>query len=242
MENTDCAVLTPSKEIQILSLEDVPEDVLLINHELRQAGLTFCIRRVDSRAAFLQELEDCPPDVILADHGIPAFDGFSALATAREKCPDIPFIFVTSSLGEEKLIEMFENGATDCVLKRRLSRLPQVLQRALNDAEKRRWRKRRETETERLAQELLRAERRLQNGTRLVPICAHCKDIRDIKGQWAALEIHFERHYGFRFTHGICPKCIEAFFPETIARQVKSPQPNSNRWYSPVTTARARPR
>ena len=240
MENTDCAVLAPSKEIQILSLEDVPEDVLLIDHELRQAGLTFRTRRVDSRAAFLQELEDCPPDVILADHGIPAFDGFTALATAKEKCPDTPFIFVTGSLGEEKLIEVFENGATDCVLKRRLARLPQVLQRALNDAEERRWRKRLEAETERLQQELSRAERRLQNGTRLVPICAHCKNIRDIKGRWEALEIHFERHYGFRFTHGICLKCMEAFFPETVARQVKSPQPNSNRWYSPVTTVRAR--
>ncbi|MGC3958092.1 MAG: response regulator [Verrucomicrobiota bacterium] len=218
MEITDCVVSVPSKEVQILSLEDVPEDALLIDHELRKSGLAFHTRRVDSRVAFLQELENCPPDVILADHGIPAFDGFTALAIAQEKCPNTPFIFVTGSLGEEKLIEVFENGATDCVLKRRLSRLPLVLQRALNEADERHWRKRLEAETERLQQELLKAERRLQNGKCLVPICAHCKNIRDIKGCWAQLEIHFERHYGFQFTHGICPKCMEAFFRQPQSR------------------------
>ena len=53
---------------------------------------------------FLREIECRPPDVILSDHGLPSFDGFTALSIAREKCPDTPFIFVTGSMGEEVAI------------------------------------------------------------------------------------------------------------------------------------------
>ena len=92
-------------EIRILYVEDVPADVVIVNHELRKAGMAFCSRRVDTKEAFLAELQHHPPDVILSDHGLPSFDGFTALAIARDKCPDVPFIFVTNSLGEETTIE-----------------------------------------------------------------------------------------------------------------------------------------
>jgi PAS domain S-box-containing protein len=125
-------------EIRILILEDVASDVVMITHELRQAGLRFRAQRVDTRTEFLQQLEHNPPDLILSDHGLPAFDGFTALAIAKDKCPDIPFIFVTSALGEELTIETFESGATDYVLKNRLSNLVPVVRRALREAEARR--------------------------------------------------------------------------------------------------------
>ena len=102
----------------------------MVNHELRRRGLNFRTKRVDSREVFLRELERDPPDVILSDHGLPSFDGFTALAIAREKCPDVPFIFVTDSLGEQLAIETFEHGATDYVLKRDLSKLAPAIRRA----------------------------------------------------------------------------------------------------------------
>jgi len=131
-------------EIRILILEDVPADVVMINHELRNAHLTFRSKRVDTRDEFLSELEHETPDLILSDHGLPGFDGFTALAMAKDKCPDVPFIFVTSALGEELTIETFESGATDYVLKHRLSNLAPAVQRALREAEEKR--KRREAE------------------------------------------------------------------------------------------------
>jgi len=124
-------------EISILYVEDVPADVALVNHELRKGGLLFRTKRVDSKSEFVRNLEENPPDLILSDHGLPNFDGFAALALARDKCPDIPFVFVTNSLGEEIAIETFESGATDYVLKKNLSKLVPVVQRALREAHER---------------------------------------------------------------------------------------------------------
>jgi PAS domain S-box-containing protein len=126
-----------NNEIRILFIEDVPADVVVVNHELRKAGLAFRSKRVETKAAFLHELEHDPPDLILSDHGLPCFDGFTALAIARDKRPDVPFIFVTSSLGEEMAIETFESGATDYVLKSNLAKLVPAVQRALREAEER---------------------------------------------------------------------------------------------------------
>src|SRR5258708_36130189 len=121
-------------EIRILCVEDLPADVVIINHALRAGGLRFRSKRVENKEAFLHELEHHPPDVILSDHGLPSFDGFTALAIARNKRPDIPFIFVTSSLGEEMTIETFKSGATDYVLKKDLSKLVPAVEREIQEA------------------------------------------------------------------------------------------------------------
>src|SRR5258708_28264429 len=125
------------KEIGILILEDIAADAVRINHELRRGGLNFSSTRVETRENFLNELEHHQPDLILSDHGLPSFDGFTALDIAKEKCPDVPFIFVTGSLGEEFAINTFKHGATDYVLKNRFSELVPAVQRALRESEER---------------------------------------------------------------------------------------------------------
>ena len=125
------------KEIRILMLEDNVADAELIRFALREGGLVFSLKRVDSKAAFLRELEEHTPDVILLDYALPGFDGFSALTLAQENNPDVPFIFVTGTLGEEVVIEMLKSGATDYVLKTRLSRLVPAVLRALREKEER---------------------------------------------------------------------------------------------------------
>lgn len=135
-----------NKILQILVLEDVSADVILINHELRRGGFDFQSTRVETREDFIQEIERNPPDVILSDHGLPAFDGFSALSIAKDKCPDTPFIFVTGSMGEEVAIDSLRSGATDYVLKARLPNLAPAVQRALRLADERARRKQAERE------------------------------------------------------------------------------------------------
>jgi PAS domain S-box-containing protein len=125
------------KEIRIILIEDVAADVVLINHELRSGGLAFSAAHVATREEFLRELKQQPPDIILSDHGLPEFDGFTALSLAREHDPDIPFIFVTGSMGEELAINSLRDGATDYVLKSRLSNLVPAVQRALHLAHER---------------------------------------------------------------------------------------------------------
>ncbi|MBI3885800.1 MAG: PAS domain S-box protein [Opitutae bacterium] len=128
------------KELYVLIIEDVSADVVLINHELRRGGLAFRSKRIGTKDEFLEELRHGPPDLILSDHGLPEFDGFSALAIAQNECPEVPFVFVTGSMGEEVAIDSLKGGATDYVLKNRLSGLLPAVTRALRLADERRLR------------------------------------------------------------------------------------------------------
>lgn len=125
-------------------IEDEARDAELAEHTLREGGFDFSFKRVDTEGEFLRELRQFRPNVILSDHGLPEFDGFTALSLAQKKCPDVPFIFVTGSLGEEMAIKALKDGAADFVLKHRLTGLPPAVHRALRQAEFRVQRKRAE--------------------------------------------------------------------------------------------------
>ncbi|MGH7946528.1 MAG: histidine kinase [Opitutaceae bacterium] len=128
------------RELRILLLEDNAPHAGLVEHFLRDSGLKFGITRVETRDAFIEQIEQHPPDMILSDYALPSFDGYAALALAKEKVPDIPFIFVTGTMGEEVAIETLKSGATDYVLKTRLARLGPAVQRALRETAERRER------------------------------------------------------------------------------------------------------
>ncbi|HUL30035.1 MAG TPA: response regulator, partial [Thermodesulfobacteriota bacterium] len=111
------------KKLRILILEDVPADAELTERELHRGRIEFSSIRVDTKNTFLKELRDFEPDLILGDYKLPSFDGLSALEIVRERRPKVPFIFVSGAIGEELAIEALRKGATDYVLKERLSRL-----------------------------------------------------------------------------------------------------------------------
>lgn len=127
--------------MHILILEDVPTDAELIKDELGEAGMIFTSRCVKDRTAYLEALDEFCPDIILSDYSLPSFDGLSALKLAVGKCPDVPFIFISGALGEETAIELLKQGATDYVLKSRLSRLGPAVSRALQEVKERTERK-----------------------------------------------------------------------------------------------------
>jgi len=127
-----------TKKLRILILEDVPTDAELMIEELAEAGMTFVSKRVSTKASFVSAIADFSPAIILSDYSLPSFDGLAALKIAREKCPDVPFIFVSGALGEEMAIDLLKKGATDYVLKNRLSRLEPAVSRALHEVEERR--------------------------------------------------------------------------------------------------------
>ncbi|MBS1788630.1 MAG: sigma 54-interacting transcriptional regulator [Acidobacteria bacterium] len=126
-----------NKELRILILEDVSAHAELMARELRKAEMVFSARRVATKAAYLAALHDSPPDLILADYSLPSFDGIAALSIAREHCPAVPFVFVSGAIGEELAIETLKQGATDYVLKQRLSALVPAVRRALRESEER---------------------------------------------------------------------------------------------------------
>jgi DNA-binding NarL/FixJ family response regulator len=128
-------------DLRILILEDVRTDAELCEDELREAGMVFTSRCVQDKISYLKALDEFSPDIILSDYSLPSFDGLSALKLAVQRCPDIPFIFVSGALGEETAIELLKQGATDYVLKSRLSRLGPAVSRALQEASERKERK-----------------------------------------------------------------------------------------------------
>jgi diguanylate cyclase (GGDEF)-like protein len=123
-----------SPEISILFVEDAPEQAELAMHQLRRAGM----RCVSQCVATESELRACLaaglPDIIISDFSIPGFGGMEALRIATEIAPEIPFVFLSGTIGEERAIEALRRGAVDYVLKSNLARLAPAIVRALKDA------------------------------------------------------------------------------------------------------------
>ena len=135
--------------LRILSLEDDPRDAELLYESLEADGISCEFTRVDTQPAFQAFLETNDVDLILADYALPSFDGLSALKLAKSVRPDVPFILVSGAQGEEIAIDAFKRGATDYVLRSRLSRLAPSVRRALREACERDERKRAEEELRR---------------------------------------------------------------------------------------------
>ena len=150
------------KALRILILEDMETDAELMKYELDSAGIRFVARRVETREDFIRELADFRPDLILADYSLPSFDGMSALMIAHRQKPDLPFIFVSGAMGEERAIESLKEGATDYILKDRLSRLPSAILRALSEMQARSERAAAEETLRKAHEELTTINRDLQ--------------------------------------------------------------------------------
>lgn len=142
--------------LHILMLEDVPTDADLVQRELEREGFSFEVQRVTAQDGFEHALDTFEPDLILLDYSLPNFDGMSALDVVQERRPDVPVVFVSGAIGEERAIETLKQGATDYVLKDQLSRLGPAVRRALKEAEERRARQEAEEALRRAHDELER--------------------------------------------------------------------------------------
>lgn len=120
--------------LKVLFVEDAEDDVELIIRALKRAEIHCAGRRVDTEADFRKELATERPQLILSDFSMPRFDAMQALAIARALYPDIPFIFVSGTMGEESAINALKGGAADYVLKQDLARLPSAVRRAFQEA------------------------------------------------------------------------------------------------------------
>lgn len=191
-----------SQGIKILYLEDNPGDAARVEHKLSESGLMFNLQRVDTREGFLSGLEP-PPDVVLSDHGLPSFDGLTAFGIVQEKCPDVPFIFVTNALTREMEVEKLMGGVADYVRKTELDYLSVAMRHALREAKEARLRRER-------VMEFFKSAGTNESG--LLPVCSSCKKIRNKRNEWQPMESFFLEYLNLRFTHGICPDCVPKYF------------------------------
>lgn len=207
--------------LQILIIEDDPNDVIRIEHELARGGLDCKLTRVETRGQFLEALHCEKPQVILSDHGLPSFDGFTALELAQKQCPQVPFIFVTASFSQAMLVEMFEGGAAGYVYKNRMGEIVPAVRQALANS----------TAPAQSTPEIVTADSPLElaglpldllTPSPVLPaqaicvrvICPACKRVRNETGTWEPIELYLQKHAEATVSPLRCPDCqLKEFKP-----------------------------
>ncbi|WMJ70504.1 ATP-binding protein [Stenotrophomonas sp. 24(2023)] len=156
--------------LRILLVEDSPEDAELMSEQMLDAGMEAAFERVESEAELRQALLSFQPDIVLSDLSMPGFSGDQALRIVRDAAPEIPFIFVSGTMGEENAVEALQKGANDYIIKHSPARLPSAVARAVREA-------RSAAERMRVETELMRAQR-LESLSLLAAGLSH--DLRNI--------------------------------------------------------------
>ena len=121
--------------LRILILEDSPDDLDLVERELKRGGIEFTSTVVKRKEEYERALKEFRPDVILSDHSLPQFNSVEAMQIwknfQKENNISIPFILITGSVSEEFAVQSIKAGADDYILKDRLKRLPSSIKSAI---------------------------------------------------------------------------------------------------------------
>ena len=212
------------KNVRILLIEDNPGDVRLIQEIINEEkDSLWDVQVADTLAAGLKCLAAGGMNVILLDLALPDSIGLDTFHKIQRQAPSVPVIMLTVSNDEEMATRAIREGAQDYLVKGQFDR--HLLARAILYSLERK--------SLLMDKELLIAKQRellddLKTLNRLLPICAHCKKIRDDQGYWHEVEMFIQSHTNTTFTHGICPKCAAAMFPDK-GKQIKKVPKKENR-------------
>ena len=121
-------------KIRILCLEDNKADAFLIETQLKREGWELYFKHVDTEKEFVANISNELWDIILSDYNLPGFNGISALIHKKQICPDVPFICISGTIGDDLAVEIYRLGAADYVLKDNLAKLPVTIEKVLREA------------------------------------------------------------------------------------------------------------
>ncbi len=190
----------------ILIVDDVPHNLQVLGEILDVAGYEVAAALGGYQA--LEAVERERPDLILLDVMMPGLDGFEVCARlkANEASRDIPVIFLTARVESEAIVRGFEVGAVDYVTKpvNRGELLARVKLHLELVAARRELKARNEALEQALSE--------IQTLRGIIPICSHCKKIRDDRGSWEQIELYVQQHSEAIFSHGICPSCMKELY------------------------------
>jgi diguanylate cyclase (GGDEF)-like protein/PAS domain S-box-containing protein len=122
----------PKETLRILFVEDNEDDLALVLHELKHAGLVFEPVVARAKSEFMAQVAAEPFDVVVADYRLEGWTGMEALQVMRALQRNTPFILVTGVLGDELAVGCVKEGVSDYILKDRIARLPLAVLRAVN--------------------------------------------------------------------------------------------------------------
>jgi two-component system cell cycle sensor histidine kinase/response regulator CckA len=146
-------------KIRLIHVEDSPADAELVARELRRGGVDADILRCDDAPGLSAQLDQGAPDAVLCDFRMPSFEAPAALALVRARYPNVPFLVVSGTIGEERAVELLKTGVTDYILKDRPARLVPCLRRALAEGEERAARMRAEEELRGSREQFLQSQK-----------------------------------------------------------------------------------
>ncbi len=196
--------------LNILLLEDSQFDVELITHELKKLGRPIQLRVIQSEFELRKALEFQSPDLILSDHGLPAFDGFTALRIVRQEQPELPFIFVSGSNNQQMVLDMYDCGATDYVFKRDLVDLCPAITRALGrptePSPPADFQKREENKPEPTTEKISTTPPTVARSCWLF-FCPQCHRTRDQAGRSVLIEDCLAKYSEVTVRHLMCDDC-----------------------------------
>ncbi len=158
----------------------------------------------------IMHIQKEPTDLVLLDINMPGMDGFEMCRRLKDSddTKDIPIIFITARIESQDVVRGFEAGGVDYITKPVNAQV--LLARVRTHVSLKRARDEQKVLIRKLQDSL--AEIKTLSG--LVPMCAHCKKIRDDEGYWKKVEVYIEEHSEAQFSHGICPDCIRELYPE----------------------------
>ncbi|MBF0496986.1 MAG: response regulator [Deltaproteobacteria bacterium] len=191
------------RQINILLIEDDPEDAEYLDELLAgDETLVFKTERAMRLESGLTRVLQGNLDVVLLDLGLPDSVGLDTFIRFHAAAPDVPVVVLTGLNDEQMAILAVSKGAQDYLPKQGLD--SRLLVRAIRYA----------LERQKLLQELKEALTSVKTLRGLLPICAHCKKIRDDKGYWNQIESYIRTHSEADFSHGICPECVKKDYPD----------------------------
>jgi CheY-like chemotaxis protein len=211
MEDAPCSNLAPG----ILIVDDVPANLELLAGIIRDQG--YEPRPVPGGRLALQAARAEPPDLILLDVNMPEMTGFEVCAhlKADEALKDIPVLFITADAEPVDKVKAFAMGAVDYVTKP--FQAGEVCARVATHLRLRKL----QLDLALTVGALRKALEDIRTLRGIIPICASCKQIRDDKGAWEAVETYVSAHSEAQFSHGICPECMLKLYPEIAGEQEK---------------------
>lgn len=192
-----------NKTVHILHIEDNAADAANILEILfDDENFNYQVQSAVLLSEGLKYLARDQVDIVLLDLSLPDSIGYNTFLAVKHVVPDLPVIIMTGLADENLAVQAVQEGAQDYLVKGKVD--TELLIRSIRYA----------IEREKLMVKLREAIDQIKILKGLLPICAHCKNIRDDKGFWHQVEEYVARHTEVEFTHGICPDCARKFYPE----------------------------
>lgn len=192
----------------ILIVEDSPNDFLLLSENLMATDeISATIHHAERLQEGLASMKNNIIDLAILDLNLPDSAGLATFTTFHHQHPTIPTVIYSGQKDHELAVQAVKAGAQDYLFKGESSQ-PAII-RIIRYA----------IERQRLITKLQKALKKVEQLQGLLPICSHCKSIRDDKGYWNEVELYISKRVDTRFSHGICPNCAQKHYPEVFCKK-----------------------